>query len=1300
MIDETVPKELERICLKAMAKRTSDRYTVALDMKQDLLHFLSDAETVSTVSNTSRPPAEKQPIVSRGLRAFEKDDAYFFLELVPGTRDRHGLPNAIRFWKVKIENVEADDTFRVGVLYGPSGCGKTSLIKAGLLPNLAATISSVYIDCAAADTESRLAQALHRLYPRLTGDSLVDTFAALRRDASDRQSKVVVFLDQFEHWLHERAGDFDTSLTRALRHCDGVRLQCVLMVRDDFWLGVSRFLDELDVDLLEGQNAAFVDLFDQRHARKVLIEYGRAYGCLRNNIDELSAEQNEFADQVIAELSQNGKVVPVRLSLYVEMIKGRPWNDTTLHDVRATGGIGVQFLDDAFGPSNCKHRQHYDAARLVLRALLPESGTDIRRTKRSVSELREISGYAYRPREFAELLRVLDRDTRLLSPADPDEVAVTDSEPTEKYFQLTHDYLVHSLRNWLTREQRKHQRGRAELLVAERAAAWEARGDTRDLPNVWEAVKILAFTRAKDWTDPQRTMMTNAKRRLFKRLSLAAVITAVLLTALYVRSSRIAVESLLSPGSKLEVVQARAETLRIYWPFVAGRLKRESQGAQRDRKLRATIVLLQQRTENPKELIEFMTDKLLSFSADEFSAEDFGVLRDCLEPYKAGILDILWTKLRGSKKDEEILHAASALARFDLNNSAWTEVSDQVTLALISSNTFDLKEWLSYLSPVSRVLLDSLLRFQTNPDTADLTVTQRTAAAHAIVYFADRVNTLLEALLAAEPFQFKIFYDGLGLDELDSEKGDSELIANVLHHALMAFPTSGRLFNIPFETENALNSGEISLALRKAFHDNGYPLAQGASVSNVVASLRWLVTDAESVYVVEKGQRELNVYESEALLDRKAIKQVNAAIALLLWKKDGDEIREILRPRADPRAASYFVNYVPRCGVEAGLLWECYKQESDPDVRQIWIQCLGKSREDLEPLSSEMEESFKTDRNCGMHGAAEWFLRNKLWSNDKIQEIKKTKLAEDETKLNARLKADRSAEERNWYVSSEGHTLVILSFEPEDSKARAYELAVSTCEVTKLQFQRFLPKFDPNVPFDTGSDSPRHMSDFAREDQCPALGITWFEAAAYCNWLSWKEGIPRHQFCYVFRRGENELDADFLAVEFVGSEAKTKYWENATYWETTDVVVELAPDWQEKSGYRLPTENEWAFACEAGATTDYHFGSTQSLLAEYAWFGANSARVDLEYECSHTVGTKLPNRFGLFDMHGNVYEWCQPGPHNLKNGVIIEPSVKLRSRGGSYSSASFRLPTHVPNIDEASKRDWKTGVRVVRTLPH
>jgi hypothetical protein len=200
-----------------------------------------------------------------------------------------------------------------------------------------------------------------------------------------------------------------------------------------------------------------------------------------------------------------------------------------------------------------------------------------------------------------------------------------------------------------------------------------------------------------------------------------------------------------------------------------------------------------------------------------------------------------------------------------------------------------LKEWLSYLSPVSRVLLDSLLRFQTNPDTADLTVTQRTAAAHAIVYFADRVNTLLEALLAAEPFQFKIFYDGLGLDELDSEKGDSELIANVLHHALMAFPTSGRLFNIPFETENALNSGEISLALRKAFHDNGYPLAQGASVSNVVASLRWLVTDAESVYVVEKGQRELNVYESEALLDRKAIKQVNAAIALLLWKKDGDE---------------------------------------------------------------------------------------------------------------------------------------------------------------------------------------------------------------------------------------------------------------------------------------------------------------------------------------------------------------------------------------------------------------------------
>jgi len=67
----------------------------------------------------------------------------FFLELLPGPRDRDGLPDSIRFWKARIETTDADNTFAVGLIYGPSGCGKSSLVKAGLLPRLAQSVTAV-----------------------------------------------------------------------------------------------------------------------------------------------------------------------------------------------------------------------------------------------------------------------------------------------------------------------------------------------------------------------------------------------------------------------------------------------------------------------------------------------------------------------------------------------------------------------------------------------------------------------------------------------------------------------------------------------------------------------------------------------------------------------------------------------------------------------------------------------------------------------------------------------------------------------------------------------------------------------------------------------------------------------------------------------------------------------------------------------------------------------------------------------------------------------------------------------------
>ena len=130
--DKSIPAELERICLKALAQRIADRYQMAVEMAADLSAFLASSQPAAEQAIREEDRVKVRP---QGLRSFGPADADFFLELLPGPRDREGLPESIRFWKTRIESTDPDQTFRVGVLYGPSGCGKSSLVKAGLLPD-------------------------------------------------------------------------------------------------------------------------------------------------------------------------------------------------------------------------------------------------------------------------------------------------------------------------------------------------------------------------------------------------------------------------------------------------------------------------------------------------------------------------------------------------------------------------------------------------------------------------------------------------------------------------------------------------------------------------------------------------------------------------------------------------------------------------------------------------------------------------------------------------------------------------------------------------------------------------------------------------------------------------------------------------------------------------------------------------------------------------------------------------------------------------------------------------------------
>jgi serine/threonine protein kinase len=546
-IDKHVSAELDRICLKAIAKRVSDRYSTADEFAADLSQLLPERQQVpgelsdldslrQPVQNDvdsaviGRPMGSESgrirslTIVPKGLRSFDAHDSDFFLQLLPGPRGRDGLPESIRFWKTRIEERDAGKTFDVGFLYGPSGCGKSSLVKAGLLPRLALNVVSILIEATATTTESQMMNSIRQKFPQIDeNQSLPEMLRGLRQAREEIYGeKVLIVIDQFEQWLHEKQSRTGPRppLIEALRQCDGGRLQALILVRDDFWMATTRFARELETPLIEGFSMNAVERFPLSHAMHVLIEFGRAFGCIDRSSSSPAPEQSGFVQQAVDELAEDDQVVPMRLVVFAEMMKDKPWIPETLKQMGGIQGVGVTFLESIFSKTtaNASHRYHEQAAQAVLSALLPDSGANIKGHLRTYDELLEASGYRQRVADFNDLIRILHRELRLITRTDPfgsleAETAAAEGSHQQECFQLTHDYLVPSLREWLTRKQKSTRRGRAELQLADRTALWSSRTDNRFLPGLGEFLVIRLLTKSSRWTKTQRKMMALAGRR-------------------------------------------------------------------------------------------------------------------------------------------------------------------------------------------------------------------------------------------------------------------------------------------------------------------------------------------------------------------------------------------------------------------------------------------------------------------------------------------------------------------------------------------------------------------------------------------------------------------------------------------------------------------------------------------------------------------------------------------------------------------------------------------------------------------
>jgi serine/threonine protein kinase/formylglycine-generating enzyme required for sulfatase activity len=434
-------------------------------------------------------------------------------------------------------------------------------------------------------------------------------------------------------------------------------------------------------------------------------------------------------------------------------------------------------------------------------------------------------------------------------------------------------------------------------------------------------------------------------------------------------------------------------------------------------------------------------------------------------------------------------------------------------------------------------------------------------------------------------------------------------------------------------------------------------------------------------------------------------RRAGAAIALLRMGDRRDALTA-LRVDEDPESLTQFVHRLRARGVSPAELLTCVDGTNEarkgmgPAARKLedrvlfgLLLALGEfeltdvPQDRRDRTVAQLVEWYAHDPSSSIHGASGWLLRH--WGQDEI--AKKV----DETPV-------AYSPDREWFtLKIEPHqpepparqTGAVVTHQPE---ASARDASVDDARETetnpksKIQNPKLSPLYITFIVFPPGKyliGSPddevqhtildrRHSIEitrpFALSDreitwaQCslfqasigssshhdayekqfgrqlspagPAFGVNWFEAVSYCRWLTRQARMADSDQCYG--------DPTSLTKDVEGNPG--------------DWPVDLT-----KHGFRLPTEAEWEVACRGGTISAWSFGNDPLLLAHYGWFLDNSAK------WSRVVTQLRPSPRGLFDIHGNVWEWCHDRSGNYKDGAVdpIGPPAGAARvfRGGGWS---------------------------------
>ena len=216
----------------------------------------------------------------------------------------------------------------------------------------------------------------------------------------------------------------------------------------------------------------------------------------------------------------------------------------------------------------------------------------------------------------------------------------------------------------------------------------------------------------------------------------------------------------------------------------------------------------------------------------------------------------------------------------------------------------------------------------------------------------------------------------------------------------------------------------------------------------------------------------------------------------------------------------------------------------------------------------------------------------------------------------------------------------------------------------------------PAGSFDMGSP----LGEERRDDDEGPLHTVNIEKAYYLG----KYEVTQKQWQEVMGNNPSNFKGDDLPVEQVSWNDAQEFIKKLNQKEGTDK-------------YRLPSEAEWEYAARAGTTTRYSFGDSESRLGEYAWYDDNSKSK------THSVGQKKPNSWGLYDMHGNVYEWVQDWGHFDYKGAPTDGSAweigigaDRIIRGGSWINYAQRFRSADRELSSPDRRFRGLGFRLLQ----